>query len=187
MLPLSRLHGKQPFVRLYLLRRFLLASLGLLLAGCGPARSVNPAGGLNGADTLTSDQFKNQPESTVREGTVDGRRYTIAGPELSALVIRYRKDWFREAGIRNEKGEPGPPAHWTWEDFRQIAKKITDPKRGRFGFAGQMNDFLYNNAHDINLFIPDPTGQHTWVFNDRDPKLIQSLQAAREMYNVDKS
>src|SRR6185312_5188062 len=119
--------------------------------------------------------------------TVDGRMYTVAGPELSALVIRYRKDWFREAGILNEKGEPRPPRPLTWEDFRRIAKKITDPKRGRYGFAGQMNDFLYNNAHDIDLYIPDPTGKHTWIFNARDPKLIQSLQAARAMVNDDKS
>jgi ABC-type glycerol-3-phosphate transport system substrate-binding protein len=133
------------------------------------------------------DQFKLQPEGSVREGTVNGHIYTVAGSELSALVIRYRKDWFREAGLFNEKGEPGPPANWTWEDFRRIAKKLTDPKRGRFGFAGQMGDFLYNAAHDLDLYIPDPTGRHTWIFNDRDPEILRSLQAAREMYSQDKS
>lgn len=133
------------------------------------------------------DQFHNQPESVIREGTINGHIYTVSGHELSALVIRYRKDWFREAGIFNEKGEPGPPTNWTWEDFRRIAKKLTDPARGRFGFAGQMDDFLYLAAHDMDLYLPDPTGQHTWVFNDRDPEMLKALQAAREMYAVDKS
>jgi ABC-type glycerol-3-phosphate transport system substrate-binding protein len=135
----------------------------------------------------TWDQFGRQPESTVREGTLDGHIYTISGHELSALVIRYRKDWFQEAGILNEQGQPGPPKNWTWEDFRRIAKKLTDPKRNRFGFAGQTDDFLYNAAHDVDPFIPDPTGRHTWIFNDRDPEMLRSLQAAREMYAGDKS
>ncbi len=135
----------------------------------------------------TWDQFGRQPESTVRQGTLDGHIYTISGHELSALVIRYRKDWFREAGILNEKGEPGPPKNWTWADFRRIAKQLTDSKRSRFGFAGEVGDFLYNAAHDLDMYIPDPTGKRTWIFNDRDPELIRSLQAAREMYSVDKS
>jgi ABC-type glycerol-3-phosphate transport system substrate-binding protein len=134
------------------------------------------------------DQFDRQPEAALHEGKVNGRIYTMGKAELSALVIRYRKDWFREAGIFNEFGEPGPRTDWTWEDFRKIAKKLTDPSKNRFGFAGETGDFLYNQAYGIDpLFIPDPTGKHTWVFNDQDPELLRSLQAAREMNNVDKS
>jgi ABC-type glycerol-3-phosphate transport system substrate-binding protein len=135
----------------------------------------------------TWDQFSRQPESTVREGTLNGHIYTISGHELSALVIRYRKDWFQEAGILDENGKPGPPKNWTWEDFRRIAQKLTDPKRNRFGFAGQTDDFLYNAAHDLDLYIPDPAGRHTWIFNDHDPEMLRSLQAAREMYAGDRS
>lgn len=136
----------------------------------------------------TWDQFDKQPEMALHAGKVNGRYYTVAQGELSALIIRYRKDWFREAGIFNEYGEPGPRSDWTWEDFRRIAKKLTDPKRHRFGFAGEVGDFLYNQAYGIDpLFIPDPTGKRTWIFNDRDPQLIKSLQAARQMVNVDKS
>jgi hypothetical protein len=133
------------------------------------------------------DQFGNQPESSIREGTVDGHIYTMAANELGASVIRYRKDWFREAGIFNEHGEPGPRSDWTWDDFRRIAKKLTDPRRGRFGYCGEMGDFLRHQAYVIDLFIPDPTGKRTWVFNDKDPELLRSLQAAREMVNKDQS
>ena len=75
------------------------------------------------------DEFKNQPNNAIHEGVVNGHIYTVASGELSALIIRYRKDWFREAGIFNEFGEPGPRSDWTWEDFRKIAKKLTDPSK----------------------------------------------------------
>lgn len=134
------------------------------------------------------DEFKNQPNNAVHEGVVNGRIYTVASGELSANVIRYRKDWFREAGIFNEFGEPGPRSDWTWEDFRKIAKKLTDPAKNRYGFAGEPGDFQFNQAYGTDpLYIPDPTGKRTWIFNDRDPLLLESLKNAREMVNVDKS
>lgn len=133
------------------------------------------------------DQFHLQPEGSIREGTVNGRIYTLAGNEMGATIIRYRKDWFREAGIFNEYGEPGPRSDWTWDDFRRIAGKLTDPKRGRYGFAGEMGDFLYNAPHGLDLYVPDPTGQRTWKFNDADPELRRSLQAVREMANKERS
>jgi len=133
------------------------------------------------------DQFHLQPEGSIRQGTMNGRIYTIAANELGATIIRYRKDWFKEAGIFNEYGEPGPPSDWTWKDFRRIARRLTDPAKGRFGYCGEMGDFLYNQAHGLDLYIPDPTGRHTWIFNDQDPEVIRSLQMARDMVNVDKS
>lgn len=133
------------------------------------------------------DQARYQPQSTVHEGIVNGRNYVLGSNEVGALIVRYRKDWFRDAGIFNERGEPGPRSDWTWDDFRRIAKQLTDPNKGRYGFSGMMGDFLYNQSHGLDMYIPDPTGQHTWTFNDRDPDLLKSLQAAREMVNTDKS
>jgi ABC-type glycerol-3-phosphate transport system substrate-binding protein len=135
------------------------------------------------------DQNENQPEGSRREGTVDGRIYTMAANEMGASpVIRYRKDWFREAGIFNERGEPGPRSDWTWDDFRKYAKMLTDPKRGRYGFSHEMGDFLYRQAYGLEqLYIPDPSGKRTWVFNDQEPELIRSLQVSRDMHRKDKS
>jgi hypothetical protein len=50
-----------------------------------------------------------------------------------------------------------------------------------------MRDWIWNDAHDLDLYVPDPTGKHTWIFNAADPRLRQSLQAVREMYTQDKS
>jgi hypothetical protein len=129
----------------------------------------------------TWEQRDRQPEGSVREGTVSGRQYTVAGNELGATVIRYRKDWFREAGIFDEHGEPGPRSDWTWEDFRRIAKRLTDPAKKRWGFAGETRNFFYNDAHGIRLYVPDRTGQRTWRFNEEDPRVVESLAAVRAL------
>lgn len=135
----------------------------------------------------TWDQFDRQPEASVRQGRVDGHLYTLAANELGASVVRYRKDWFKEAGILNERGEPGPRADWTWDDFRKIAAKLTNPAKNRYGFAGEMGSFQFNEANDLDLFIPDPSGKNTWRFNGDDPLLLESLLNARALVNTEKS
>ena len=73
------------------------------------------------------DQFHASRKALIREGTINGHIYTVSGHELSALVIRYRKDWFREAGILNEKGEPGPPTELDMGRFSPHRQKIDRP------------------------------------------------------------
>jgi len=133
------------------------------------------------------DRAHEQPESARRDGTVDGRTYTISHNEFGGSLIRYRKDWFREAGILNEHGEPGPRSDWTWDDFRAICKELTDPAKKRWGFAGQTNDFFYQDAYGIRPYIPDRSGKRTWRFNDQDPRMLESLKAARAMVREDQS
>lgn len=134
----------------------------------------------------TWDQADRQPEDSIHQGTVNGRTFTIAGNELGATVIRYRKDWFREAGLFNERGEPGPRSDWTWENFRRIAKLLTDPARNRSGYVGQAGDFFRNQAYGLRLYVPDRTGTRTWRFNEDDPRLLESLIAARKMVRDEK-
>jgi len=138
------------------------------------------------------DQYELQPEGSRREGTYNGRIYTLAGNELGATIIKFRKDWFREAGILNERGEPGPPLNWTWDDFRRIAKRLTDPARKRYGYAAAIGGFssvgyLYYVSSGLDTYVPDPTGKRTWVFNDKDPEMLRSLEIAREMVARDRS
>ncbi len=133
------------------------------------------------------DQYLLQPEGSRRQGTVNGRIYTLAGNELGAEVIRFRKDWFKEAGIFNEYGEPGPRTDWTWDDFRAIAKKLSDPSRKRYGYCGEMGDFKSTGGTGVDYYIPDPAGKKTWVFNQDDPLILQALQRSRDIVNKDKS
>lgn len=136
----------------------------------------------------TWDQFSMQPEGSIRQGTVNGRIYTIAANELGATVIRYRKDWFREAGIFNEHGEPGPRSDWTWSDYRAYAKKLTDVAKNRHGGAADDGGSMhYLDSYGLDLYIPDSSGRNDWQFNDKDPRILESLKAVRDMVNNDKS
>lgn len=104
----------------------------------------------------------------------------------------YRTDWFEEAGIFNEYGEPGPSSDWTYEDFREIAKKLTDAKKERWGFVrGAINlcsqgNLAYVESHGHLRFCPrkDGTG---WEFNSNDPVVANEVKLFNEMMFKDKS
>jgi multiple sugar transport system substrate-binding protein len=72
------------------------------------------------------DQKPNFPEDRWKGITKEGKIY---GVPAFAFVDwgYYRSDWFEEAGIA------GPPT--TYAEFVDIAKKLTDPAKGRFGFG----------------------------------------------------
>ena len=61
-------------------------------------------------------------------GTVDGK--VIGVPALvDNLALVYNKKLFDAAGV------PYPTKDWTWTDFRDAAKKLTDPAAKQFGWA----------------------------------------------------
>lgn len=47
--------------------------------------------------------------------------------EFQIAALYYRKDWAEKAGIK--------PPPWTWEQFEEAAKKMTDPANNRYGFS----------------------------------------------------
>lgn len=92
-----------------------------------------------------------------------------------ALV--YRKDYFEEGGIFNEKGVPGPPENWTWQEFRTIAKKLSDPKKQRWGAASNTLDTIRVNFDLVTLYavthgwpITNLTGTTAWLFPNKTGK-----------------
>ena len=70
----------------------------------------------------------------------DGKVYAVPFFQV-ATALYYRKDFFREVGITK------PPE--TWDELAEDAKKLTDPKVARYGFAFsdppgyQWSNFLY--------------------------------------------
>ena len=60
--------------------------------------------------------------------TVDGK--VVGVPALvDNLSLVYNKAMFEAAGV------PLPTAEWSWDDFRQAAKKLTDPAKKTYGWA----------------------------------------------------
>lgn len=65
-------------------------------------------------------------ESAWQGATVDEEIYGVPA-FMFVNWMYYRRDWFEEAGIA------GPPQ--TWEEFGEVARQLTDPAQGRFGFG----------------------------------------------------
>jgi multiple sugar transport system substrate-binding protein len=73
-------------------------------------------------------------------------------------VLFYRKDWFQEASIK------GPPE--TWDEFVQIAKKLTDPSKDRWGFG------LIGKYYSIHTFAPIWMSFGARLLNDDSTKCM---------------
>jgi len=130
----------------------------------------------------------------------DGRIYGIPTSGAGGKFVKFRKDFFKEAGIFNEKGEPGPPVSWTWQDLREMAKKLTDVKKQRWGVAlgvkgattrGALSYFYaYLFSRGLSGYhafqIPDKSGKYTWRFANI-PELRDALQFLRDWKFEDKS
>jgi multiple sugar transport system substrate-binding protein len=60
--------------------------------------------------------------------TVDGHVYGVPAL-IDNLAIVYNKDLFQQAGVAP------PTANWTWSDFENAAKALTDPSKKQYGWA----------------------------------------------------
>ena len=58
--------------------------------------------------------------------TIDGKVRAIPAL-IDSMAVVYNKRVFREAGI------PAPKADWSWDDYREIASKLTNKGKGVFG------------------------------------------------------
>jgi multiple sugar transport system substrate-binding protein len=58
--------------------------------------------------------------------TIDGKVRAVPAL-IDSMAVVYNKRVFREAGI------PAPKADWTWDEYREIARKLTDKSKGVFG------------------------------------------------------
>jgi len=135
---------------------------------------------------------------------VGGRCYSLMGNRITCSGMTYRKDWFKKAGIFDEEGIPGPSKDWTWNDLREIAKKITNPKQKRWGMGVRMI-LNISSAYDMGLsyavshgyplpcdkvgeswVIPDKSGKYTWKFG-YIPQIAEGIKFIHDMRWEDKS
>jgi len=102
----------------------------------------------------------------------------------SLFGMPYRMDWFKEAGIFDKEGNPGPPMNWTVIDFRNICLKLRDPKKKRWGSCiGTRNKFvaLVMRNFGAPLVIPDPSGKQTWKSGYATKPAIEALEWYRKI------
>ena len=110
--------------------------------------------------------------------------------EVNPFGVFYRKDWLKEAGIFNAQGVGAPPDHWTLKDFREIAKKITDSKKERWGLIlrGEIpKEGSLIKRFGVEEVIPDKSGKYTWRAGFTLPTMVDFMSFTHDMIFKDKS
>jgi multiple sugar transport system substrate-binding protein len=87
------------------------------------------------------DYFPMVMESAKLNGKIYGLPW-IAQP----VIVYYNKALFKEAGV------PEPTDDWTWEQFRDMAKKLTNKAKGQYGVA-------FNGWPPVHMFIWQAGGE----------------------------
>lgn len=107
---------------------------------------------------------------------IDGKLYGIP-VGFTTRVVYYNKKLFDAAGI------PYPKDGWTWDDFQNIAKKLTDKSKKQYGFGVRAE----NDTYDLQGFVWSNGG--SYISDDgktidgymNSPETAQSLQMFGDM------
>ncbi|MGH2753525.1 MAG: ABC transporter substrate-binding protein, partial [Actinomycetota bacterium] len=92
-------------------------------------------------------------EQPVEAFTFDGELQCMP-QNISSLVVYYNTALFKEAGIDR------PPADWTWEDFRDVAERLTDGDVRGVGIDPEIiriAPFVWSNGGEIVDDLDSPT------------------------------
>lgn len=72
------------------------------------------------------------PEELLQMYTYEGSRYAMP-KDFDTIALWYNKELFDKKGIKY------PDEHWTWDDVRDAAAELTDPRAGVHGIAAEMS------------------------------------------------
>jgi multiple sugar transport system substrate-binding protein len=119
--------------------------------------------------------------SLFEQSSYQGKTYFVP-IGWNNIMINYNRALFDDAGV--DYPQPG----WTWEDFREIAKKLTK----RDG-AGNVTQFGYEVPNQFFFVQPWFFSNGTSILNDDwtasnmlDPKVSESLQFLHDLIHEDK-
>lgn len=135
-------------------------------------------GGLEPLDDLGIN-FDNLSATLNLYNSVDGKIYGVA-KDFTTRVIWYNKKIFDEAGV------PYPTNDWTWDEFRAIAKQLTNKEKNIFGFhiapdSYDWQGYVWSNRGDL----VDAAGT-TMEGYLNSPETIEAIKFLTDLYLVDK-
>jgi multiple sugar transport system substrate-binding protein len=103
---------------------------------------------------------------------------------IDNLSVIYNKDIFDEAGV------PYPSADWTWDDFREVAKELTDPAKHIYG----VNYPVSGTLDTVWRFFPGLWQRGGQIISDDETQATFNSQAGvdnltvwQQMATVDES
>ena len=94
------------------------------------------------------------PEHTIAAHTIDGVLHGVPR-DYDSLAVYYNKAIFDAAG------EPYPTGDWTWDEFVEVAKRITRADEGIYGtcIASYPNSVVYDMVYSNGGMAFDENGQ----------------------------
>lgn len=152
------------------------------------------------------EEARHFPVAPIMASTYKGRHYGIPSQVMTADALVYRRDWLEEPAtlawcrakgwIHPKDKRPYIPLHWTYDDFRDLMKLITDsdPAHFRRGYSDRPGPLMVLDAHAGKpwglggmYYRPDPTGKNTWAFNRNDSIFTQGMKIVHDIIWKDKS
>lgn len=109
---------------------------------------------INDSRILEMDKF---PGDIVNIYNYEGKQYAVP-KDIDTIALWYNKTMFDEAGLSY------PDSSWTWDDFAEAAKKLTQKDGSRYGFANRpSNDQAgWNNlVYDMGGQVITPDKKHS--------------------------
>lgn len=109
------------------------------------------------------------PEDITELYAYEGKNYAIP-KDYDTIALWYNKTLFDEAGVSY------PDESWTWDDFYEAAKKLTDKEKGIYGTAyntGNNQDGYYNIIYDFGGYIISDDKKTSGY---DDPKTIEAME-----------
>ncbi|KQX68391.1 ABC transporter substrate-binding protein [Paenibacillus sp. Root444D2] len=114
-------------------------------------QSLEPLGSYaDGDKDLNKDDFY---KGLFNYATIENKLYGIPAG-FTTRVVYYNKKMFDDAKI------PYPKDGWTWDDFQDISKKLTDKAKKQYGFGVRAD----NDTYDLQGFVWSNGG--SYISND---------------------
>lgn len=125
---------------------------------------------IHGPDGLTEAELADFYPSFLADNSWDGRLITLPGNK-SVPVFFYNIKMLEDAGYKTFPK--------TWDDFRAMAKKLTDRQKGIWGTAGGVNEWMFGCMlrQQGGDFLDEQQGKAT--FNS-----AAGVEAAQYMYDM---
>ncbi|WP_162463371.1 ABC transporter substrate-binding protein [Paenibacillus psychroresistens] len=124
------------------------------------------------ADNKELDINKNILDLATSNG-----KLLIIPSSANPLVILYNKDLYKKAGI------PFPQGNWTWEQFREVSKKIKDNHGSVIPYDPYIMELLMSSTGK-SLISPDADTSIGYLDS---PEAIRSIQWLNDYYKDDES
>jgi hypothetical protein len=132
----------------------------------------------------TSDKLADYVRAPWAQWSVDGRYYAAPQAYVPGNGIYFRRDLITELGL--EEPQPG----WTWEDFRTLAKGLTEGDRKGAALQRWGSGWtLSASGFDLLTTIPDPEASWHWRrdYTSQLDKWVSRVQLYRDMVFTDQS